>query len=292
MKKFISALGAISAVSMIAPTAAMAGAQVQFPDVQPTNWAYQAIMHLRDRYGCAVGYPDGLFKPSRNASREEMAALVNACLDRITEYVNVQDATMARRLRQEFAPTVARVNTIESALNAKALGVGNYIGAGVLLNRQGIDTEDYSAYRTIAGATIQGRYALRTFSNQNAFSARPFVSFVGTPSGEIGSGGGGMVSYDISLSRVDVSAFTNARVSRANLYAGVGYQVPFVNNTEANFQQSIGEKGQVMFALGIEGRISNSINAFADLKFPTTTASQIEGVGYSPVLTTGLGVKF
>jgi hypothetical protein len=284
--KFIAS--AVAAAALTAPALAST-----FPDLQSTDWAYQAIVNLNERYGCVVGYPDGTFKPNRAASRQELAVLVNACLDRISEYVNIQDATLARRLRQEFAPTTARVATIESALNTKALGVGNYIGAGVLLNQQGIESNDYSSERTVAGATVQGRYALKTFSNQNAFSARPFVNFVGTPSGEIGSGGGGMISYDFSIARSDVNIYdTSAKpVSRANIYAGVGYQVPFVNNTEANFQSAVGDRGQVMFALGIEGRLSNSVVGFMDLKFPTTTSAADEE-GYSPVLTGGLGIKF
>jgi len=84
-------------------------------------------------------------------------------------------------------------------------------------------------------------------------------------------------------------------VSRANIYTGVGYQIPFVNNTAANFQSAVGEKGQVVLALGVEGRITNSLVGFADLKFPTTNAANSYGATngtYSPVFTTGLGFKF
>jgi hypothetical protein len=84
-------------------------------------------------------------------------------------------------------------------------------------------------------------------------------------------------------------------VSAANIYGGVGYQVPFVNNSEANFQSAIGERGQVVFVLGTEGRITNSLVGFADVKFPTTNAANSYGAtngAYSPVFTTGLGFKF
>ncbi|PZV23533.1 MAG: porin, partial [Cyanobium sp.] len=30
----------------------------QFSDVQPTEWAYQALSNLIERYGCVAGYPD------------------------------------------------------------------------------------------------------------------------------------------------------------------------------------------------------------------------------------------
>jgi hypothetical protein len=34
----------------------------QFSDVQPTDWAYQALTNLVDRYGCVAGYPNGTFR--------------------------------------------------------------------------------------------------------------------------------------------------------------------------------------------------------------------------------------
>jgi hypothetical protein len=33
----------------------------QLSDVQPTDWAFQALQSLVERYGCIAGYPDGTF---------------------------------------------------------------------------------------------------------------------------------------------------------------------------------------------------------------------------------------
>jgi hypothetical protein len=291
MKKLVSAIGAISAVTMIAPMAAMAQVTSvgQLRDVQPTEWSYQAISNLISRYGCVAGYPNGTFKPGQPATRAELAALTNACLDRITEFYSAADAQTAAALRAEFgreiAQTNSRVTALEVAAAQKAQGVGNYLGAGVLLDRQGVNGNGYGANRTVSGATIQARYSAKTFSNQNAISARPYANLVGSPSGQIGAGGGGLISYDMSLAKA------SSGVSKANLYAGVGYQIPFVNNTTSNFQSAVGNKGQVVFALGVEGRLTNSLIGFADLKFPTTN-SGVTGSSYSPVFTTGLGIKF
>jgi hypothetical protein len=291
MKKLVSAIGAISAVTMIAPMAAMAQVTSvgQLRDVQPTEWSYQAISNLISRYGCVAGYPNGTFKPGQPATRAELAALTNACLDRITEFYSAADAQTAAALRAEFgreiAQTNSRVTALEVAAAQKAQGVGNYLGAGVLLDRQGVNGNGYGANRTVSGATIQARYSAKTFSNQNAISVRPYANLVGSPSGQIGAGGGGLISYDMSLAKA------SSGVSKANLYAGVGYQIPFVNNTTSNFQSAVGNKGQVVFALGVEGRLTNSLIGFADLKFPTTN-SGVTGSSYSPVFTTGLGIKF
>jgi hypothetical protein len=291
MKKLVSAIGAISAVTMIAPMAAMAQVTSvgQLRDVQPTEWSYQAVSNLISRYGCVAGYPNGTFKPGQPATRAELAALTNACLDRITEFYSAADAQTAAALRAEFgreiAQTNSRVTALEVAAAQKAQGVGNYLGAGVLLDRQGVNGNGYGANRTVSGATIQARYSAKTFSNQNAISVRPYANLVGSPSGQIGAGGGGLISYDMSLAKA------SSGVSKANLYAGVGYQIPFVNNTTSNFQSAVGNKGQVVFALGVEGRLTNSLIGFADLKFPTTN-SGVTGSSYSPVFTTGLGIKF
>ena len=32
-----------------------------FLDVQPTDWAYQALKNLVETYGCVAGYPNGTF---------------------------------------------------------------------------------------------------------------------------------------------------------------------------------------------------------------------------------------
>ena len=51
----------------------------QFSDVQPTDWAYQALANLVEQYGCVAGYPNGTFRGNRALSRYEAAALLNAC---------------------------------------------------------------------------------------------------------------------------------------------------------------------------------------------------------------------
>jgi hypothetical protein len=289
----IIAAGVVAASSIAAPAMAQVTSIKQLSDVQPTQWSYQAITNLVERYGCVAGYPNGTFHPGQPATRAELAALTNACLDRISEYQTAADAALAAALRAEFSKEIAATNTRVSALEVasaqKAQGVGNYLGAGVLLNQQGTAGNGYSAQRTVSGATIQGRYALKTFSNQNAVAVRPYANLVGTPAGQIGAGGGALVSYDWSISRA------KSGVSRANIYTGVGYQIPFVNETAANYQSAVGNRGQVVFALGLEGRISNSLVGFADLKFPTTNAANSYGATkgtYSPVFTTGIGIKF
>ncbi|MGB3636575.1 MAG: iron uptake porin, partial [Rivularia sp. (in: cyanobacteria)] len=53
----------------------------QLSDVQPTDWAFQALQSLVERYGCIAGYPNGTFRGNRAMTRYEFAAGLNACLD-------------------------------------------------------------------------------------------------------------------------------------------------------------------------------------------------------------------
>jgi hypothetical protein len=272
----------VTAASFAAPAMSQVTSVSQLSDVQPTEWSYQAISNLVERYGCVAGYPNGTFQPGQPATRAELAALTNACLDSITTFYTAADAQLAAALRAEFATVSNRVSALELAAAQKAQGVGNYVGIGVLLNKQGVAGDGKGVNDTISGATLQARYAVKTFSNQNAVSVRPYINAVAGPNSNIGAAGGAMVSYDWSISRA-VSG-----VSRANVYAGAGYQTPFVNGTEANAQPSVGT-GTAVLALGLEGRITNSLVGFADLKFPTQNAG---GGNYSPVFTTGFGFKF
>ena len=283
IKNIIAASVAVAAAAT--PSFAQVTSASQLKDVQPTDWSYAAISNLVSRYGCVAGYPDGTFKAGEPASRAELAALVSACIDRISEFQNAQDAQLAAALKTQAAQwsgTQATVAGLVAERDAKNQGVGNYVGIGVLLNNVGTGQNPNDV---ISGATLQGRYAVKNFANANAVSVRPYINAVAGPNSQIGAAGGVTATYDFAIAK------TAAGVSTANIYAGAGYQVPFVNGVEANAQNAVGlSDGQAVFVLGAEGRITNSLVGFADLKFPTNTSAN--GGSYSPVFTTGLGFKF
>ena len=52
-------------------------------DVDPTDWAYQALSNLIERYGCVAGYPNGTYRGNRVTRFE--AARAGRMLDRVTE---------------------------------------------------------------------------------------------------------------------------------------------------------------------------------------------------------------
>ena len=71
----------INGVSDYAASEEQVTSITQFSDVYPTDWAYQALASLIERYGCVAGYPNGTFRGNRAMTRYEAAALLNACLD-------------------------------------------------------------------------------------------------------------------------------------------------------------------------------------------------------------------
>ncbi|MGK7920184.1 MAG: iron uptake porin [Trichodesmium sp.] len=99
----------------------------QLSDVQPTDWAFQALQSLVERYGCIVGYPDGTYKGNRAMTRYEFAAGLNACLDRITELIAAatadlvtrDDLAVLQRLQEEFAVELAELRGRVDALEAR-----------------------------------------------------------------------------------------------------------------------------------------------------------------------------
>ncbi|NEP81544.1 MAG: iron uptake porin [Okeania sp. SIO3B3] len=99
----------------------------QLSDVQPTDWAFQALQSLVERYGCIAGYPDGTYKGNRAMTRYEFAAGLNACLDRITELVAAatadlvtrDDLAVLQRLQEEFATELAELRGRVDALEAR-----------------------------------------------------------------------------------------------------------------------------------------------------------------------------
>lgn len=114
----------------------------QLSDVRPTDWAYQALASLVEKYGCIAGYPDGTFRGNRALTRYEMAAALNACLDVVSDrFATKEDLAALQRLAQEFANELAlvkgRVNNLEgriSNLEATQFATLTKLNATVIIN--------------------------------------------------------------------------------------------------------------------------------------------------------------
>ena len=97
----------------------------QLTDVKPTDWAFQALQSLVERYGCIAGYPDKTFKGNRAITRYEFAAGLNSCMDRINDLISASTADAVkksgletlRKLQEQFAAELTalrgRVDSLE-----------------------------------------------------------------------------------------------------------------------------------------------------------------------------------
>ncbi|MGB3760169.1 MAG: iron uptake porin [Rivularia sp. (in: cyanobacteria)] len=82
----------------------------ELDDVNPTDWAFDALESLANRHNCALGYQDGTFRGNRAIDRYQFATGIDACLQKINELiarkganiVDEQDLIILQRLQNEF----------------------------------------------------------------------------------------------------------------------------------------------------------------------------------------------
>jgi hypothetical protein len=125
----------------------------QLSDVRPTDWAFQALQSLVERYGCIAGYPDRTYRGNRALTRYEFAAGLNACLDRVNELiaaatsdlVKKEDLATLQKLQEEFAAELAtlrgRVDSLEartSTLEKQQFSTTTKLNAEVVLGITGV----------------------------------------------------------------------------------------------------------------------------------------------------------
>jgi hypothetical protein len=156
----------------------------QLADVKPTDWAFQALQSLVERYGCIVGYPDRTFRGNQALTRYEFAAGLNACMDRINELiaaatadlVKKEDLLALQKLQEEFAAELAtlrgqvdglevRTATLEQqqfSTTTKLSGVVNFTVTDVFSGEGEDETTVQSRARILFSSSFSGQDLLIT----------------------------------------------------------------------------------------------------------------------------------
>jgi hypothetical protein len=174
----------------------------QFTDVRPGDWAFQALTNLIERYGCVAGYPNGSFKGGQALTRYEAAALLNACLDRVTEVTDE-----LKKLIKEFEIELAGLRGRADGLEAKV---------GELEATQFSTTTKLSGLATfVVGANAFSGSAINT--GANTFNRAP-NEFTGRPRTPVPLPNATTFNYDLQLT-FDTS-FTGKDLLRSKLRAG------------------------------------------------------------------------
>ncbi len=198
----------------------------QFSDVKPTDWAFQALSNLIERYGCVAGYPNGTYKGGQAMTRYEAAALLNACLDRITEVTDELKRLMAE-FEKELAILRGRVDGLEAKVGeleatqfsttTKLQGDAVFvIGANSFGGNQG--NPNTAAFLPFG---VPASKALAPSANQSA----PVNAF---PSNNRRNWGGTVFNYDLRLNLL--TSFTGKDLLYTRLRAGNFQNSPFGGN--------------------------------------------------------------
>lgn len=97
-------------------------------DVSATDWAFQSLKSLVEKYSCVAGYPDGTFRGNRALSRYEFAAVLDSCLRQVETLINSDSAPskedldalarLTRDFEQELAQISSRLDNLESTVSA------------------------------------------------------------------------------------------------------------------------------------------------------------------------------
>ncbi|PZV26109.1 MAG: hypothetical protein DCF12_11445 [Snowella sp.] len=138
-------------------------------DIQPTDWAYEALKSLVERYGCIVGYPDRTFRGDRALSRWEFAAGLNACLNTmerlLQENVTVlrTDLDKIKRLTEEFRQELTslgvRVDNLEQRtafLEDHVFSTTTKLEGEVVLGLAGIAAGEKNGGEAVSRNTVLG----------------------------------------------------------------------------------------------------------------------------------------
>lgn len=136
----------------------------QLSDVQTTDWAFQALQSLVERYGCIAGYPNSTYRGNRALTRYEFSAGLNACLDRVNELiatgtadlVSKQDLATLQKLQENFSAELTTLRGRVDAVEAKTAELeANQFSTTTKLQGQVVAVvSDVLSENTVNGAEI------------------------------------------------------------------------------------------------------------------------------------------
>ncbi|QHG16080.1 iron uptake porin [Nostoc sp. ATCC 53789] len=185
----------------------------QLKDVQPSDWAFDALQSLVERYGCIAGYHDGNYLGNRTISRYEFAAGLNACLERINEAmpasgyayannkintVNSEDLILLQRLQSEFKAELQqlqqRVEAVENRtteLQANQFSTTTRLFGQAVFSVQGTNSPDVDLFPRDGVPERQGKTNLTFTSSTQLTLATSFTGrdllLTGLSAGNLGS---------------------------------------------------------------------------------------------------------
>jgi hypothetical protein len=271
----------------------------QFSDVQPTDWAFQALQSLVERYGCIAGYPNGTYRGNRALTRYEFAAGLNACLDRVNELiatatadlVTKEDLATLQRLQEEFSAELATLRGRVDALEARTAELeANQFSTTTKLVGEAIFvlSEPFGNNAAISSATLRAnpRAASRDLDANTTFSERIRLT--------LNSSFTGKDQLQIRLQAGNVIANNSPNIGNASTGTNMSRLI-FENDTSNNLQaEKINYAFDLTSAVRVKvdannGEFWENINNFSP-NFASTSRGAISRYGrFSPIFRQGQG---
>ncbi|OUC15820.1 MAG: hypothetical protein B0A82_04995 [Alkalinema sp. CACIAM 70d] len=248
----------------------------QLSDVKPTDWAFQALQSLVERYGCIAGYPDRTYRGNRAMTRYEFAAGVNACMDRVNELiaaatadlVKKEDLATLQKLQEEFAAELATLRGRVDALEAKTAT---------------LEKQQFSTTTKLSGEVVVGR-------GNVMFGESTRLNALGVAVPEVKPSRNSVVGYRARLN-LDTS-FTGKDILRTRIQAGnLGFSQDATGIPEGSLRLSADSGNSAVidallyqFPLGEKTTVVVEANAGAADDFTDTLNPYLDGDGGSGAL--------
>jgi hypothetical protein len=144
----------------------------QLTDVKPSDWAYESLRSLVERYGAISGYPDGYFRGNRSLTRYEFASALNTALKRFDELLSTnsnavkkEDLEAVRKLQEGFAQELESVRSRVDNLENRTTFLENH-------NFSTLTKFSSLVSFTFAGATAGGNVKVERSDINNVFTAQ------------------------------------------------------------------------------------------------------------------------
>lgn len=259
----------------------------QFSDVQPTDWAFQALQSLVERYGCIAGYPNSTYRGNRALTRYEFAAGLNACLDRVNELIATatadvitrQDLATLQRLQEEFSAELATLRGRVDSLEARTAELeANQFSTTTKLSGEAIfNVSDVFGDERVGGGDFNTN---TTFSNRVRLNLN--TSFTGTDRLQTRLNSGNFVN---NRGNDNLGTGTGTNMTRLGFDTGGGNNVNIDKlNYAFNFSDAIRVK---IDATGAQ--LNDNVNTFHP-DFASSGGGAISRYGrFSPIYRQGAG---
>ncbi len=276
------------------PNATQINSVSQLSDVKSSDWAYQALQSLIEKYGIPLAGNSREFQGNRTLTRYEFAAGLNLALNRIneliasesSEQIKKEDLDTLQKLKSQFATELTalrgRVDLLESRVNnieqqrfsttTKLIGSvqfvlgGVFAGNNVVTKKPAPRTITFSdSARLVLNTSFTGKDQLRlTLSGGNINSLGGVPNPKGTGSGLSTNNptGGIFGTFDSRTSDNASPSFGANQI----VMGGMRYRFPIGKDTQFNiFAQSDGanEIGLSCSTNPFEGSYSNGITRFS-----------------------------